>query len=485
VVIYFVFHNGRGRFEVSPVRYVSTRGEAPPIAFEQVLLSGPAPDGGLYVPETWPAFSAAEFAALKAKPYADIVAAVIAKFADGDWPAEAARVAHDVYARFTAPDTAPLVELAPTAICSSSFMGPTLAFKDFALQLVVPLMAEALRRRNDKALVLVATSGDTGAAAVAAIAGEPNIDLVVLHPKGRISDVQRRQMTTEPAANVRNVAVEGTFDDTQALVKKLFADAAFARTHRLAAVNSINWVRIAAQVAYYIAACLRLGQKPVTFVVPTGNFGDVFAGYVAKQMGAPIARLIIATNSNDILTRAIDNGVYARGQVHATLSPAMDIQVASNFERLIFEAHARDGARTRALMAEFARTGALEFAHAAHSNVRQLFTATSVDEHETLATITRVFKACGPHRRPPHRRRPRLQRPPREPRRNRGDARHRPPRQIPRTLSPKPPASARNCRQPAPHPHRPRALHHARQRRRRVETLHRQAVARVVFSLCG
>jgi threonine synthase len=202
-------------------------------------------------------------------------------------------------------------------------------------------------------------------------------------------------MTTETAANVHNVAIDGTFDDAQALVKALFADTAFAKAHHLAAVNSINWVRIAAQVAYYIATCLRLDMKPVTFVVPTGNFGDVFAGYVAHKMGAPIARLIVATNSNDILTRAIDTGVYARGQVHATMSPAMDIQVASNFERLIFEAHNRDGAATRKLMAEFAKTGSLEFSHAAHTAVRKLFAAASVDEHETSATIASIYKATG------------------------------------------------------------------------------------------
>ncbi|MBI1211930.1 MAG: threonine synthase [Alphaproteobacteria bacterium] len=375
------------------MKFISTRGGAPPIGFEQVLLSGPAPDGGLYVPETWPQFTASELAALKGRPYAEIVAAVLAKFADEDWAEQSARVARAVYARFDSPDVAPLVELEPGRYLLELFHGPTLAFKDFALQLVVPLMAEALRRRKERALVLVATSGDTGAAAVAAIANQPSIDLVVLHPLGRISDIQRRQMTTEPSANVHNVAVEGTFDDAQALVKTLFADTAFARAHHLAAVNSINWVRIAAQVAYYMASCLRLGLKPLTFVVPTGNFGDVFAGFVAQKMGAPIARLVVATNSNDILTRAIDTGVYARGQVHATMSPAMDIQVASNFERLIFEAHGRDGATTSKLMAEFAKTGALEFSHAAHEFVRQVFAAASVDEHETLATMTSTFKA--------------------------------------------------------------------------------------------
>ena len=375
------------------MKFVSTRGEAPPIGFEDVLLSGPAPDGGLYVPEAWPQFSKAEFAALREKPYADIVSAVMAKFADKDWAEQSAKIARSVYPRFDAPEVAPLVQLEPGRYLLELFHGPTLAFKDFALQLVVPLMAEALRRRKEKALVLVATSGDTGAAAVAAIADQPNIDLVVLHPKGRISDVQRRQMTTQKAANVHNVAVEGTFDDAQALVKTLFADTPFAQAHHLAAVNSINWVRIAAQVAYYIASSLRLGMKPITFAVPTGNFGDVFAGFVAHKIGAPIARLIVATNSNDILARAIDTGIYARGQVHATMSPAMDIQVASNFERLIFEAHGRDGAVTRKLMAQFAKTGALEFSPEAQHDVRRLFAAASVDEHETMVTIKSAYRA--------------------------------------------------------------------------------------------
>jgi threonine synthase len=377
------------------VRYVSTRGTSPPIGFEEILLSGPAPDGGLYVPEHWPRFSSAELESLAGKPYAALVAAVMAKFATEEWAAEVARVAGPIYARFATKDVAPLVELGPGRYLLELFHGPTLAFKDFALQLAVPLMAQALRRRGERALVLVATSGDTGAAAVAAIAGQPDIDLVVLHPKGRISDVQRRQMTTEPAANVHNLAVEGTFDDAQALVKGLFADGAFARSHRLAAVNSINWARIAAQVPYYFAACLCLPVKPVTFAVPTGNFGDVFAGWVARRMGAPIARLLVATNSNDILARAIDTGVYARGQVHTTISPAMDIQVASNFERLIFEAHGRDGSRTRELMATFAKTGALDFSRQAIAEVRNLFAAASVDERETSATIASVFRSTG------------------------------------------------------------------------------------------
>jgi threonine synthase len=272
------------------------------------------------------------------------------------------------------------------------FHGPTLAFKDFALQLLGPLMNDALARRKSRALVVAATSGDTGAAAVAALAGQPNIDLIVLHPLGRISDVQRRQMTTVKETNVRNVALDGTFDDAQALVKKLFADAEFAKKHRLAAINSINWVRIAAQAAYYVSTAAELDRGPLTFAVPTGNFGDVFAGYVAKQLGAPVKRLIVATNANDILARAIETGAYARGAVHATLSPAMDIQVASNFERLLYESAKRDPAAVRALMADFAAKGALTIAPDALARVRDLFTADRVSEAETIATMRRVYE---------------------------------------------------------------------------------------------
>ncbi|MBL9099116.1 MAG: threonine synthase, partial [Alphaproteobacteria bacterium] len=237
-------------------------------------------------------------------------------------------------------------------------------------------------------------SGDTGAAAVAALANQPHIDLVVLHPKGRISDVQRRQMTTTTAANVRNIAVEGTFDDAQTLVKQLFADHAFARQHRLAAINSINWVRIAAQTAYYVATCLKLGPQ-LTFAVPTGNFGDVFAGYVAKRLGAPVKRLIVATNVNDILARAISTGVYARAQVHATISPAMDIQIASNFERLLYESNGRDAAAVKRMMETFAATGSLTIAPEALAAIRAAFDADRIDEAETSATIARMHREAG------------------------------------------------------------------------------------------
>ena len=368
------------------MKFVSTRGEAPAISFEDVLLSGPAPDGGLYMPEFWPKL---DFARLKGKrlEYADLAATVLGLFADRDWFEPVSRYAHEAYAKFDTPNAIVLRELGPHRWLLELFHGPTLAFKDFALQYLAPLMNEALARRKTRALVLAATSGDTGAAAVAALANRPHIDLVVLHPKGRISDVQRRQMTTTTAPNVRNVAIEGTFDDAQSLVKQVFADHAFAQAHRLSAINSINFIRIAAQAAYYLATSLALGNRPLTFSVPTGNFGDVFAGYVAKQLGVPIHRLIVATNANDILARALVTGTYARGQVHATLSPAMDIQVASNFERLLFEANRRDPAAVRAAMESFAATGSLTIAPQALSEIQKLFLADRAHEGETLATM--------------------------------------------------------------------------------------------------
>lgn len=368
------------------MKYVSTRGQSPAISFEDVLLSGPAPDGGLYMPQTWPRL---DFARLRGKKldYADLAATVLALFADRDWYEPISRHAREAYAKFDDPRVAPLRELGPHRWLLELFHGPTLAFKDFALQLLAPLMDEALARRKTRALVVAATSGDTGAAAVAALAGRANIDLVVLHPKGRISDVQRRQMTTAKEPNVRNVAIEGTFDDAQSLVKQLFADHAFAQTHKLAAINSINWVRIAAQAAYYLSTNLALGERALTFSVPTGNFGDVFAGYVAKELGVPIRRLIVATNANDILARAITTGTYARGAVHATLSPAMDIQVASNFERLLYEAHGRDAATVRKLMEAFAATGSLTIEPNARAAIQASFLADRVHEGETVATM--------------------------------------------------------------------------------------------------
>ncbi|MCE9523415.1 MAG: threonine synthase [Alphaproteobacteria bacterium] len=377
------------------MKFVSTRGQSPEIGFEDVLLSGPAPDGGLYVPQSWPKLDMLRLTGKKDLKYADLAATVLALYAgDPAWYEAIQHHARAAYAKFDDQRIAPLRELGPHRWLLELFHGPTLAFKDFALQVLAPLMNEALARRKTRALVLAATSGDTGAAAVAALAGQPNIDLIVLHPKGRISDIQRRQMTTSTASNVRNIAIEGTFDDAQALVKAVFADAEFAAKHKLAAINSINWIRIAAQAAYYLSTYLAL-RRPLTFSVPTGNFGDVFAGYVAKQMGTPIQKLIIATNANDILARALATGIYARKAVNATLSPAMDIQVASNFERLLFEAHGRDPAVLRDLMAQFAATGSMTIKPDALELMRKSFAADRVHEGETVATMKLVHRDSG------------------------------------------------------------------------------------------
>ena len=376
--------------------FISTRGQAPAISFEDVLLAGPAPDGGLYVPETWPTLDWDGLASKPAHDYAALAAQVLGSFCDTPaWQGAIDSVTREVYAGFTDPAAAPVRKLGPHRWLLELFHGPTLAFKDFALQVLGPLMNEALRRRGRRALVLAATSGDTGAAAVNALANRSHIDLVILHPKGRISDVQRRQMTTTDAPNIRNVAIEGTFDDAQAMVKAAFADRRFADDHGLAAINSINWVRIAVQAAYYVSTCLALGRRDLTFTVPTGNFGDAFAGYVARRMGAPVQRIIVATNSNDIVSRAINTGVYARGAVLETHSPAMDIQVASNFERLLFEFHDRDAARTAGLMQAFERAGTVTIDPVVHGAIRKVFAADRVDEAETEETIRRVYKQDG------------------------------------------------------------------------------------------
>jgi threonine synthase len=378
------------------MRFISTRGQAPAIGFEDVLLSGTAPDGGLYIPEKWPHLDWAGLQAGSRRDYAALAATILGAFCGPtDWQLTIDRVAREAYACFSDPRIAPLREMGAHRWLLELFHGPTLAFKDFALQVLGPLMNEALVRRNRRALVLAATSGDTGAAAVNALAGQSNIELVILHPRGRISDIQRRQMTTTTASNIRNIAVEGTFDDAQAMVKAAFADRDFANRHGLAAINSINWVRIAVQSAYYVSSCLALRDRTPSFVVPTGNFGDAFAGYVARAIGAPIGRIIVATNSNDIVARAIRTGTYARGQVVATASPAMDIQVASNVERLLFEICGRDALPTRTLMQDFEQAGSITLDPAVHAAMRTTFDADSVSEEETLATIRNIRTQTG------------------------------------------------------------------------------------------
>ncbi len=373
------------------MRYVSTRGQSAPHSFDEVLLAGLAPDGGLFMPEAWPQIAGEGFGGA----YADAALRVLSAFAgDAFSPSELRADIDASYAGFDNPEIAPLVEIAPGRYLLELFHGPTLAFKDIAMQVLGRLFARALAKRGGRATVVAATSGDTGSAAIAALGGLPNIDVFVLHPKGRVSEVQRRQMTTAPFANVHNIALEGTFDDAQSLVKALFADEAFAKAANLTAVNSINFARIAAQAVYYFTATAKLGQ-PATFVVPTGNFGDVFAGEAAMRMGLPVEKLVIATNENDILVRALQAGVYASGEARPTLSPSMDIQVASNFERALFEALGRDTAWIRSAMAEFAKTKKLELPSTVLASLRTRYEAFATTDDETLATIARVHRETG------------------------------------------------------------------------------------------
>jgi threonine synthase len=375
--------------------FISTRGQAPKANFADVLLAGLAPDGGLYLPAQWPAISAAEIASFKGKRYQDVAYAVLSRFTGNAFtPDELKAEIEAAYAGFEAPSIAPLSDLGGGAHLLELFHGPTFAFKDVALQILGRLFAIALKKRGGRATIVAATSGDTGSAAIAALGGLPNIDVFVLHPKGRVSDVQRRQMTTSPHANVHNIALEGSFDDAQALVKGLFAEKDFAKQISLTAVNSINFVRIAAQSVYYFTAAAAL-DRPATFVVPTGNFGDIFAGEAAARMGLPIERLVIATNQNDILARTLNEGVYASGAPHYTLSPSMDIQVASNFERALFEASGRDADWTTAAMNDFARDRKLVLPPKVLDALRARYSAFASDDAETLATIKRVYAQTG------------------------------------------------------------------------------------------
>lgn len=372
------------------MRYVSTRGEAPALDFVGVMLAGLARDGGLFVPETWPAVMNEAIAGLAGRPYAEVAVEVIRPFVGAGIPeADLARMAQEAYGTFRHPAVAPLTQLGPNLFVLELFHGPTLAFKDLAMQLVARLMDHALQQRGERSTIVVATSGDTGGAAVEAFRGRSQVDVVVLFPHGRISEVQRRMMTTVADANVHAVAVEGTFDDCQALVKAMFNHHAFRDRVRLSGVNSINWARVVAQAVYYFTAAVALGapHRKVAFTVPTGNFGDVYAGYVAARMGLPVDRLVVATNVNDILVRAFATGEYALREVVATTSPSMDIQVSSNFERLLFEACDRDGGQVAALMGSLAQSR--RFAVSAHAltAMRALFSADRADEQESAATM--------------------------------------------------------------------------------------------------
>ena len=378
------------------MRYISTRGEAPPLGFVDVTLAGLARDGGLYVPEAWPRLDRETIAGFAGKPYAEVAVEVMRGFA-GDAVADAdlARMAREAYATFRHPAVTPLRQIGANTFVLELFHGPTLAFKDLAMQLLARLMDHALASRGERTTIAVATSGDTGGAAVEAFRGRAQVDLVVLFPNGRISDVQRRMMTCVDDANVHALAIDGTFDDCQAIVKAMFNDHSFRDRVGLSGVNSINFARIAAQVVYYFVAAVALGapHRKVAFTVPTGNFGDVFAGYVAAQMGLPVDRLTVATNVNDILVRTLATGSYELRNVVATVSPSMDIQVSSNFERLLFEAAGRDAATVRRYMNGLKQSGAFTIEAGEMARIRAEFDAGRASVDEVAATIRQTLAA--------------------------------------------------------------------------------------------
>ena len=380
------------------MNYVSTRGQAPHLAFDDTLLAGLARDGGLYVPESWPRFSNDEIAALAGLPYAEVATRVMTPFL-GDTIAQAdfAALVEAAYDGFDHPDVAPLRQLGGNLWLLELFHGPTLAFKDMALQLVGPLFDHVLGARGGRVTILGATSGDTGSAAIEACRDRDNLDVFMLHPEGRVSEVQRRQMTTVLAPNIHNIAIQGTFDDCQALLKAAFGDLAFRDEMALSAVNSINWARVMAQTAYYFSAAVALGapERPVAFSVPTGNFGHVFAGYAAWRMGLPIERLIVATNANDILARFFTSGRYEIATVTQTLSPSMDIQVASNFERLLFELYGRDGDAVAKLLGELAERGGFAVDDERMTAAHALFEAFHLDDAGTEAAIAEIHAETG------------------------------------------------------------------------------------------
>ncbi|PCI04231.1 MAG: threonine synthase [Hyphomicrobiales bacterium] len=379
------------------MKYVSTRGNAPALGFCDVLLTGLARDGGLYVPEEWPVLDAATIRSFAGKPYAEIAKTVLAPFVEGEIPeADFAKMVDDAYASFHHKAVVPLVQISANTWILELFHGPTLAFKDVAMQLVGPLMDYALAERNEKATVVCATSGDTGGAAIEAFRGRENTDIFVLFPKGKVSRVQQRQMTTVYDANVHPIAIEGNFDDCQALVKAMFNHHGFRDRVKLSGVNSINWARIMSQIVYYFSAAASLGapEREVSFTVPTGNFGDIFAGYVAQKMGLPIEKLIIATNQNDILARTLETGRYEVTGVEATQSPSMDIQISSNFERLLFELYGRDSNSIERAMSGLSQSGAFSIDEEPLAQLRAEFSAGRCSETETADTIRQTLADC-------------------------------------------------------------------------------------------
>lgn len=380
------------------MQYQSSRGSAPALGFEDVTLAGLASDGGLYLPTEWPAFSPDQIRDLAGLSYVETAVRVMTPFVAGSLIEDELRdLCTAAYARFSHNAVTPLVQLDHQHWLLELFHGPTLAFKDVALQLLGQLFERFLSRRDDHITIVGATSGDTGSAAIDAVAGRAKIDIFMLHPEGRVSDVQRRQMTTVLAPNVYNIAIDGSFDDAQALVKAMFNNPAFASRFNLSAVNSINWARLMAQVVYYFYAAVRLGapERPVAFSVPTGNFGDVFAGYVAAKMGLPVAKLIVATNVNDILHRALSDGDYSQGQVVPTATPSMDIQVSSNFERLLFDAGGRDGLALAAQMRGFEATKAMRLTNAQRDGAAHLFRSARIDADGMTTAMRWAWDGAG------------------------------------------------------------------------------------------
>ncbi|MFY8039136.1 MAG: threonine synthase [Bosea sp. (in: a-proteobacteria)] len=378
--------------------HVSTRGEAPVLSFSDALLAGLARDGGLYVPQSYPRLADATIVGFAGMPYAGVAKTVMGALSDGEFEAGALeRMIDESYASFRHPAVCPLVQIDDNLFVQELFHGPTLAFKDVAMQLLGRMMDHVLTLRGQRATIVGATSGDTGGAAIEAFRGLRNVDIFILYPDGRVSDVQRRQMTTVDAGNVHALAIDGDFDDCQALVKAMFNHHAFRDELGLSGVNSINWGRIAAQVVYYFTAAASLGAplRPVSFSVPTGNFGDVLAGWVAKQMGLPIERLVVATNINDILVRSLHTGDYHVTGVTPTTSPSMDIQVSSNFERMLFEVHGRDGAQVRRMMGNLAQQKRFAIDAGPLAALRQAFDAVAVSEADTAREIAGVWAEAG------------------------------------------------------------------------------------------
>ena len=380
------------------IRYLSTRGQAPVLDFEGVLLAGLASDSGLYLPESLPQFSADELRDMRGLSYTELATTVVAPFVEGSIDRDTlAQLVEASYRDFRHQAVAPLVQLDHDQWLLELFHGPTLAFKDFALQLLGRLLDYVLTRRSEKVVIMGATSGDTGSAAIEGCRHCENVDIFILYPDGRVSDVQRRQMTTVAGSNVHNLAIRGNFDDCQALVKASFVAERFLPEGRsLVAVNSINWARIMAQIVYYFYAAFSLGgpDRPINFSVPTGNFGDIYAGYLAHRMGLPVNNLVIATNRNDVLHRMLTTGTYARQPIEASLSPSMDISVSSNFERLLFDLYDGDAARIASLMDEFGQ-GHIDLSETALTKVRSLFSSACVSDEETCDEISQLWHRSG------------------------------------------------------------------------------------------